>query len=75
MPRVLPRHVEKQWGIGGVYPAMVKSIKKEPLGYPKSIILQNGHPVLKISGFDEISGLGRANLLPKSFMAYFRSYP
>jgi len=57
MPRVLPRHVEKQWGIGGVCPAMPKSIKKEPLGYPKSIILQNGHPVLEISGFDEISGL------------------
>jgi hypothetical protein len=36
---------------------MPKSIKKEPLGYPKSIILQNGHPVLEISGFDEISGL------------------
>jgi hypothetical protein len=54
---VLPRHVEKQWGIGGVCPAMAKSIKKEPLGYPKSIILQNGYPVLEISGFDEISGL------------------
>jgi hypothetical protein len=39
---------------------MPKSIKKEPLGYPKSIILQNGHPVLEISGFDEISGLARS---------------
>jgi len=36
---------------------MAKSIKKEPLGYPKSMFLQNGHPVLEISGFDEISGL------------------
>jgi len=40
---------------------MAKSIKKEPLGYAKSIILQNGHSVLEISDFDEISGLGNTS--------------
>lgn len=63
MPRVLPRHVEKQWGIGGVYPQFEKNLKKVRLTSPNSSLSYNENQFVGISGFDEISGLGEYNLL------------
>ena len=57
MPRVLPRHVEKQWGIGGVYPQFEKNLKKVRLTSPNSSLSKNVNHFVGISGFDEISGL------------------
>ncbi|XOV73029.1 MAG: hypothetical protein ACFHW5_07550 [Verrucomicrobiota bacterium] len=57
MPRVLPRHVEKQWGIGGVYPQFEKNLKKVRLTSPNSTLSYNENQFVGISGFDEISGL------------------
>ncbi|XOV69979.1 MAG: hypothetical protein ACFHW5_14835 [Verrucomicrobiota bacterium] len=60
MPRVLPRHVEKQWGIGGVYPQFEKNLKKVRLTSPNSTLSYNENQFVGISGFDEISGLNHA---------------
>jgi hypothetical protein len=57
MLRVLPRHVEKQWGIGGVYPQFEKNLKKVRLTSPNSSLSYNENQFVGISGFDEISGL------------------
>ena len=57
MPRVLPRHVEKQWGIGGVYPQFEKNLKKVRLISPNSSLSYNENQFVGISGFDEIFGL------------------
>jgi hypothetical protein len=62
MPRVLPRHVEKQWGIGGVYPQFEKNLKKVRLTSPNSSLSYNENQFVGISGFDEISGLGEVVL-------------
>jgi hypothetical protein len=58
MPRVLPRHVEKQWGTGGVYPQFEKNLKKVRLTSPNSSLSYNENQFVGISGFDKISGLG-----------------
>jgi hypothetical protein len=64
---VLPRHVEKQWGIGGVYPQFEKKLKKVRLTSPNSSLSYNENQFVGISGFDEISGLEdiRFTELPK----------
>jgi len=71
MPRVLPRHVEKQWGIGGVYPQFEKNLKKVRLTSPNSTLSYNENQFVGISGFDEISGL--AGVLRNGFLVVSRT--
>jgi hypothetical protein len=67
MLRVLPRHVEKQWGIGGVYPQFEKNLKKVRLTSPNSSLSYNENQFVGISGFDEISGLTISPPYPAGF--------
>ncbi|MGA1713387.1 MAG: hypothetical protein ACO4CS_19050, partial [bacterium] len=74
MPRVLPRHVEKQWGIGGVYPQFEKNLKKVRLTSPNSSLSKNVNHFVVISGFDEISGLWTPQGARRDVTIYLSGY-